>query len=240
MHLHTEYSYDGNYTLSDIAGLAKKHGHSFILLTEHNDDFNDDKMKRFVSACKHFSSDSMLIIPGLEVNCDFGRHILALGVTRRIETASPDHVVESIKENGGLAIIPHPCLYQFRSFLASAENLNGVEVWNSRYDGTWAPNPRSFSLLRRLRHENPNIFAYAGQDAHSLSDVSDLRVTMELESITEYEILFSLARGRFTVGKRKTLFDAGGTMTRTQKAFFEIAAAAALARNFLTRTRKNQ
>ena len=226
MHIHTDYSYDGRDSLQEVARLAKRKGYGFLLLTEHNDDFSDEKMQRFVAECERLSTNDLIIVPGLEVNCDFGRHLLAIGIKKYIGIADPDKVIDKIKENGGLAILPHPGLYQFRSFLTSASNLDGVEVWNSRYDSKYAPNPKSFSLLKNLRKENPGIFAYGGQDLHSVRELDDLSLRVELARPSEFEILHRLEKGRFEVARKRMAIDSVGDITKTQKVLFDIVASA--------------
>ncbi|MDY6971067.1 MAG: PHP domain-containing protein [Thermodesulfobacteriota bacterium] len=226
MHIHTDYSYDGRDSLQDVAQLARRKGYSFLLLTEHNDVFDDEKMRRFVAECERLSTTDFTIIPGLEVNCDFGRHLLAIGIRKYIGMADPEKVIDKIKENGGLAIFPHPGLHQFRSFLDTASNLDGVEVWNSRYDSKFAPNPKSFSLLKNLRKENPGVFAYGGQDLHSVQELDDLCLRIELSRPSEFEILHRLEKGRFEVVRRRMAIGSVGDITKTQKVLFDIVASA--------------
>jgi len=225
-HIHTDFSYDGESSLEEVAKLAKKKGHSFLLLTEHNDDFNDGKMERFVAECEQLSTGEFIIIPGLEINCDFGRHLLGIGVRRYIPMAGPDEVIGQIRQSGGLAVFPHPGLYQFRPFLKSVNNLNGIEVWNNRYDGKYAPNLRSLELLKDLRIKNPGIFAYAGLDLHSTSKFDCLCLKIELAELTETEILSSLKAGEFRLLRKRTEIDSTGDITKTQKLIFDIAASA--------------
>jgi len=232
-HIHTDYSYDGESSLREVASLAKKRGYSFLLLTEHNDDFDDEKMERLVAECEQLSTDELVVIPGLEVNCDFGRHLLAIGVRRYIGMASPDKVIDRIKENHGLAVFPHPALYRFRSFFRSVDDLNGVEIWNNRYDSKYAPNLKSFDLLNNLRRENPCIFAYGGLDLHSTSEFDDLCLRIELEELTEKKILESLKDGRFKIVRKGTIIDSTGSITRRQRFIFDIVTSANMLREAL-------
>lgn len=221
-HLHTGYSYDSSASLKEITILAKKKGYRFLLLTEHSDDFNDEKMKKFVAECECLSTEDLIVIPGLEVNCDFGRHILAVGIKEFIGVADPDDVIDRIRGNGGLAIIPHPVLCQFRSFVTLTNRLNGVEVWNSRYDGKYAPSLKSFRLLSMLQKENPKVFAYGGLDLHSIQDFDDLCLKVELAMVTEQEVLQCLKKGNFKVARKKIVIDSSGDITRMQRLFFDM------------------
>lgn len=199
-----------------------------MLLTEHNDDFNDDKMKKLVEECEDLSTVDLMVIPGLEVNCDYGRHILAVGIKKNIGTDSPDKVIDKIRENGGLVIFPHPGLYQFRPFFTSISQLNGVEVWNIRYDIKCAPSLKSFELLRELRDINPDIFAYGGQDLHSAGNFDDICLKVELNEFSEKEILNNLRRGKFRIERKRTRIDSTGNITGRQRLFFDMAASVAM------------
>jgi len=225
-HLHTNYSFDGKSPLQEITNLAKEEGHSFLLLTEHNDDFNNEKMKKFAAECNRLSTDELVVVPGLEINCGLDRHILAIGVKKYIKTASPDEVIGQIKEIGGLVVFPHPGLYQFRTFMKSINSLNGIEVWNSRYDVRYAPNLKSFSLLKDLRKINPRIYAYGGLDLHSSSNFDALCLKIELLKLSEEEILSSLESGSFKIVRKRTVINSTGDITRSQRLFFDIAASA--------------
>ncbi|HNR13570.1 MAG TPA: PHP domain-containing protein, partial [Thermodesulfobacteriota bacterium] len=89
LHIHTTYSYDGRITLDDISSIARSKGHGFLLLTEHSDDFSPRKMEALREHSQRLSDKDFVIIPGLEVNCDLGRHLLAVGVTRYISEEKP-------------------------------------------------------------------------------------------------------------------------------------------------------
>jgi hypothetical protein len=228
MHLHTTYSYDGTASLREMVKAVRKRGFNFLLLTEHSNKFGAEKMARLTADCQRLSKEDFVIIPGLEVDCDFGRHLLAIGINQYIGMGDPDAVVEGIRESGGLAIIPHPVIYQFRSFVTSVAMLNGVEVWNSRYDSKYAPNLRSFALLKNLQQENPQIFAYGGQDLHAVKKLDSLCLQLEVPSLTERDIMHCLERGRFRVKRNRTVIDASGEITRRQRLFFDLAFSAHL------------
>lgn len=226
MHIHTTYSFDGVSSLEDLVLAAERKGHSFLLITEHSDDFDVVKMEMLVRDCQGLSSEEMVVIPGLEVHCDFGRHIVALGVREFIEKDSPDYVVKRINELGGLAILPHPGVYRFRSFLDNVDGLHGIEVWNSRYDGTASPNPKSFTLLESLREQNNGIYAFAGQDLHDVNEIDELCLTLDLECLNEYEILSQLRRGSFSIVRKRTVIQSDGTISKAQRLFFDLASSA--------------
>jgi aryl-alcohol dehydrogenase-like predicted oxidoreductase len=43
---------------------------------------------------------------------------------------------------------------------------DGIEVWNSKYDGRYAPRPGTFEMLARTKVRRPDVRAFYGQDLH--------------------------------------------------------------------------
>jgi len=44
MHIHSRYSYDGFFSLEELSELSKSRGYNFIVLTDHADDFDGEKI----------------------------------------------------------------------------------------------------------------------------------------------------------------------------------------------------
>ena len=80
VHIHSHYSYDGVDSIEKIARFFRKKGYRFVCLTEHADDFSNDKMDSFVNECRRCSDPDLLVIPGLEYRCNNLVHLLAIGV----------------------------------------------------------------------------------------------------------------------------------------------------------------
>ena len=60
-----------------------------------------------------------------------------------------EELVEGIHAQGGIAVLAHPPIGSINMIGAIKAKLDGVEVWNGRYDGTVAP--RADSSLAPLR-----------------------------------------------------------------------------------------
>jgi len=228
MHIHSTYSYDGKSSVQEIRETAKSRGYTFALFAEHSEGFDHGKMRDLVNECRELSDEEMILVPGLEIDCDFGRHVLALGVKECIVSEKPDLVLEEIKEKGGIAVLPHPVIYRFRSFFTNIQHLDGVEIWNSRYDGG-APNPKVFDLLQTLRDENEAVYAFGGQDLHDVAEMDDLCLALDLEYINECEILAKLKKGAFQIQRRRTVIDSHGSITRSQRLFFDLSSSVRMA-----------
>ncbi len=170
IHFHSNYSYDGRDNIRDIVAFLKSRGCSFVFLTEHDDDFNEEKMERFVEECEATSSRGFLVVPGIEFRCRNKVHILGLGLRKFVRREDPEGVATWIRDNGGKAVIAHPIKYQQNIGPKLINLVNGVEIWNSHKDSRFIPNYRMLELFRIWKKINPLIIPICGSDNHGVID----------------------------------------------------------------------
>ena len=65
-HVHSSWSYDGRWSLSQIAATFGRLGYDAILLAEHDRGFDAERWSAYRRACADASTESMLLVPGLE------------------------------------------------------------------------------------------------------------------------------------------------------------------------------
>jgi len=95
-------------------------------------------------------------------------------------------------------VIAHP-KDDFFSWIEGFEVLpKGIEVWNSKYDGRYAPRPGTFALLQRLRERAPQMQAFYGQDLHWKKQFRGLCVTVDCGALDPSAILAALAAGKYS------------------------------------------
>src|SRR5262249_22788379 len=147
------------------------------------------------------SSYSFLVIPGLEFALKGGSiHVLGYGITKRVRATNIEQLVDGIHEAGGIAVLAHPPVGSINMIGAVKGKLDGIEVWNGRYDGTVAPRADSFQLLRRVRMANPKAAAYCGIDLHKMGQVhKPVYVDVDASRLDRGEILRALRAGCFTL-----------------------------------------
>ena len=191
LHLHTDYSHDGRLGLEELRDLFLAQGLSFIILTEHAEDFNQSKARRFLEECRRLSTNNFLLIPGFEVEKD-NQHILEVG-------------------NGALRVLAHPHRGNFNVSPELVTGLHGIEIWNGHYDGKWAPRSKSRQLLLQLRINNPQLFAFAGLDFHDQRQLGGPLLQLSLESLSAEVILENLRSGRFIIKSWLELSSQGRT-----------------------------
>lgn len=197
IHIHSLYSYDGEKSIEEIKSIFRDKGVDFIIFTEHTETLGDSEITSFVSKCKSLSEENFIVIPGLEFICE-NVEVLGLGlsISKRLKFSGLNELIEEIQKNDGLAILAHPYKYKFSLDSASLKKLDGVEVWNYKYDGN-APRIGNINLLKRL--DNNSIFAYAGLDFHNDMQNIELYHYLTVEKINSEEIIKILKAGRFII-----------------------------------------
>lgn len=160
-HIHSKYSHDSLMRPGQILKQAKKVGLTGVAITDH------DTIRGSLEARRLEKEIGVTVIPGVEVLTDFG-DIIGLLVNEEIRSRGWDEVIDEIREQGGVAVLPHP----YREHpddpeLAKAVDL--IEVWNAR--STVEQNERALELARRLR--KPGIY---GSDAHTYAEIGNVSV----------------------------------------------------------------
>src|SRR5215467_15849372 len=171
LHVHSVFS-DGEESLDRLVETMRLAGMSFVAVSDHAEVFDDPRMPDYVGICEALCTGSFTVIPGLEFALHGGDiHILGYGITRRVRFKSVEALVDGIHEAGGIAVLAHPPFGTINILGTVRSKLDGIEVWNGRYDGTHAPRADSFQLLRSIRSLNPKAVAYCGIDLHKIGQL---------------------------------------------------------------------
>jgi predicted metal-dependent phosphoesterase TrpH len=129
LHVHTNFSKDGESSVEDILKKAEEVGLDVIAITDHD---TVDGAKKALSC-----STSVLVIPGTEVSTKQG-HLIVLGVTEIIPSGlDVVDTVEIARKLGGLLILPHP-YHVWRHGVARRKKagmavVDAIETFNSRF-----------------------------------------------------------------------------------------------------------
>ncbi|HTT25177.1 MAG TPA: PHP domain-containing protein [Candidatus Sulfotelmatobacter sp.] len=203
LHVHSTYS-DGEFTLAELKRIFTHEGCSVVGITDHADSFHEQKLADYTKECADLSDDQFLFLCGLEYSCEQKMHILGYGTTALVQTADPQKVIAAIEGSGGVSVIAHPK----DSMFAWIENLSvlprGIETWNSKYDGRYAPRPATFELLRRLRTLHPEMHAFFGQDLHWTRQYRGLFTHLYCDSPHREDVVKAMSQGNY-VGSKGTL-----------------------------------
>jgi len=134
LHIHSAYSPDSRSSVEEIIRNALRAGLQGISITDHNSFAGSEE------AMKAGRSDIM-IIPGAEYSTDMG-HLLVYFLRRGLEKLSLPKdaagryrwrdIVSSAHEQGALVFIAHPFKKLMEHEQAFWDEIDGIEVYNSR------------------------------------------------------------------------------------------------------------
>jgi len=196
-HVHSEWSYDGSWSLRALSEKFRRRGSRILMMTEHDRGFTPVRFAEYREACEEVSSDEILLVPGIEYSDAANRvHVLVWGSVPFLgEGLATGEMLEAVHSAGGVAVLAHPSRRDaWKSFEASwADRLLGIEIWNRKYDG-WAPSQTAPALLQTTR-----AIPFVGLDFHTERQAFPLGMRLEVPSaISEFSVLDSLRLRRCT------------------------------------------
>lgn len=188
LHVHTVRSYDGHTRAEDLPQIIRTKGLDGVAVTEH-DNFDPPKLME------------ALILPAIEISSRDG-HIIGLGVHEIIPSRLPaDETIQKIREQGGVAIIPHPydpvceCVKISRLKIRpdAVETVNAdalsfhISNWLARRDA------RKFKI--------PEV---GGSDSHIPQSIGDAYTLVDSASRSLEDIMDAIRMGRVRPEGRPT------------------------------------
>jgi hypothetical protein len=219
LHVHSTYS-DGEFTLAELREVYLAQGCSFVCITDHSEYFKSDSIGGYLDDLARNSDNSFCFVPGLEYRCDREMHILGYGATVLSSSKEPESIIRHIDAQGAIPVIAHP-KDDFFTWIEGFQTLpRGIETWNSKYDGRYAPRPGTFALLQRLRQRSPEMLAFYGQDLHWRKQFRGLCVTIDCHSPDPSAILTALAAGNYTAQKDNLQLPSSGIVPEALLAEF--------------------
>jgi len=238
IHVHSTYS-DGEFTLRELREVYLEAGCDFVCMTDHAEAFDEAGLRAYVSECRALSDERFQFIAGLEFTCDRRMHVLGFGVTALARATDPQEVIRHIKGEKGIAVIAHPMDTMF-GWIESFEELpDGIETWNTKYDGRQAPRPATFALLNRLQQRRPEMRAFYGQDMHWKKQHRGLFNVVDCDAPSREEVLRSLAAGNYWAMKGALELPASGALAGELAAQFgKVNEASARRRRLIKRAKK--
>ncbi|HEV2395670.1 MAG TPA: hypothetical protein VGS27_01845 [Candidatus Sulfotelmatobacter sp.] len=211
MHVHSTYS-DGEFTLDELREIHTADGCSFVCMNDHAEYFDNKSVQQYAQELRARSDDHFCFVMGLEYECERRMHILGYGATMVADTKDPQAVIRHIRAQRATAVIAHP-KDEFFSWIQEFETLpDGIEGWNSKYDGRYAPRPGTFALIQELRKREPNLKAFYGQDLHWEHQFRGLHVLMDCDALTPGPILGAIAAGKFRGSKEELEMPSSGVL----------------------------
>lgn len=231
-HVHSDWSYDGSWTLARLAEAFAKRKYHAVLMAEHDRTFDQVRWEQYCAACAEASTEQIRIVPGIEYSdAENLVHVPLWGSEAFLGCARPTgELLADANARGAVTMIAHPSRREsWRTlrpdWLALA---TAVEVWNRKYDG-WAPSSVSLALAKQH-----GLIPVVGLDFHTPRQFFPLAMVGEISApLNEAVIVDALRAGRLT----PTAFTQGQERFG-QGAGLEAASAAEFLRRAAAHTRR--
>ncbi len=204
MHVHSQYS-DGESSLPEIKKQAKGLGMSFVFLADHVSLIEDEaERQEFCEECRRLSDDSFLFVPGFEIATSEGYHMLAYNTEEVMEEdVTWRRVVDFYKEKKGVFLaLAHASQFSEKPPEEFLKSIDGIEVWNAKYDSKAAPNLKVMKWAK-----DSGLIPLAGSDAHSSFALGKLWVEIETGKLNAEAILDALRKGNFKASNGSLVID---------------------------------
>jgi hypothetical protein len=200
-HVHSDWSYDGKWSLHALAAEFGRRGYDALLITDHDRHFSQQRQDEHRRACAEASNNTVLLVPGIEYSDSANRiHVLVWGpVPFPGEGLPTDVLLKHVKAHDGVAVLAHPSRREAWQVYDPrwSDVLTGIEVWNRKSDG-WAPSRRALELTIAT-----GAAEFVGIDFHDSRQMFPLALECQAGcGQTEASILTSLRTRTFmpTVG----------------------------------------
>jgi hypothetical protein len=195
-HLHSTYS-DGEFSLGQLRQVLQAEGFRFGVLGDHAEALSNARLREYRAEAADLSDGEFSFVPGVEFTCEDGMHVHCIGVAFSSEERRPERLFAAIREQGGIAVVAHPREAHF-TWIEGWDLLpDGVEVWNTKYDGPRAPRPRTFELLARLRTRAPTLCGHYGLDLHWRTQPRPVSLRVDCVGGDIPAVVVALRDGRF-------------------------------------------
>lgn len=192
LHIHTKYSKDSRLELEKIINIAKKGGLNGVAITDHNS-FEG------VKAVKKLDLNEFFIIPGEEIKTNKGE-LMGLFLEEEVKSKRYLEVIDEIKSQGGLVVVPHPFdnlrSSRFKEVKKIKNKVDGLEVFNSRVIFN-----RANEKAMKFADKN-HLIKTAGSDAHTRFEIGNAYVKVEAWDLEEFRE--KLEKGKVNIKGKKS------------------------------------
>jgi hypothetical protein len=194
-HVHSNWSYDGSWSLERIATAFGRARYDAVLMAEHDRGFDADRWAEYRDACGRASTGRLLLIPGVEYSDPSNTiHMPVWGDIPFLgEGLEPQVLLTLAEEAGGMPVLAHPGRRNAVERLDPAllSRLVGIELWNRKYDG-YAPSRVATDLLS----ERPQLLKFVSLDFHTARQFHPLAMIFEIDGDLDAAAIWSALRSR--------------------------------------------
>lgn len=203
LHVHTKYSFDSFLEPRSLVRLALKRGLSVIAVTDH------DCIEGGLSAKREARKiEDLLVIPGIEVKTNVG-DLIGLFVYENIKSKDFVGSIDEIRDQGGLAVLPHPYNKHMGDIDLAATQVDLIEVLNGRISR--GKNEKARKLAMNL--DKPMV---GGSDAHTSFEIGRIRTRLYENPCNLHELKEILLCGKREIVGRESPFIVHGFSFATE------------------------
>ncbi len=242
-HAHSIFSYDGQKYFKDIVDWSKKETFDFVILTEHDYGFTEEKFEKYVAQCR--VNREIIFIPGIEYSfkCNKGPiHISVFGMDEFIDLKQrqmgiPDFL-EYVHKIGGVSVLNHSFRVIEELDCKCFELFDFIEMWNLVYDIKYAP---KIKIIEYSRNKKFNGKYLASSDVHKWLNKNKypyVKVYQNDTCRTEKGIIKSLKDGDYKIISRFWRIHPNGVCVPSSN-FFKILPKISLAHQVFYETLRN-
>jgi predicted metal-dependent phosphoesterase TrpH len=183
----TKITFEGLDSPRDIVRHAKRIGLGAVALTDH------DKSDGWREASREARRKGIVFVPGIEIDTQSG-HVLGLGLNEYIEGGMPvDETVESIHEQGGIAVAAHPFDIRSCGIKHEINKVDAVEVFNA------LSLDRISNVFTEKKARESGIPMVSGSDAHTLDMLGTASIDADFYDMNS--LLKGIAKGKVSFTK---------------------------------------
>lgn len=197
LHTHSSLSYDGRDSVDLLLEQAAAVGLDGLAVTDH------DEIEASLEAAEKADEYGLVGIPGMEVSSTAG-HVIGLGIREKVPAGlSFGETLDRIREQGGVAVVPHPFQKSRSGVMANISEselveADAIEVYNSRLlTGRGNRKAKKFAE----RHDLPQT---AGSDAHISEMVGQAVTRIGADERSVEAVLDAILEGRTSVEGKRT------------------------------------
>jgi hypothetical protein len=197
LHTHSKYSSDGWIDPETLVKTAIKKGLSGIAVTDHNTIRGGLKAKKF-------ANESFEVVIGSEISTERGE-VIGLFLSEEIISRNFLEVIDGIKEQGGVVVLPHPFDELRGNGLFPGNNdkklIDYIETFNSRcFRSKYNDKANKYAAKHHIK-------GLAGSDAHFANEIGNAGV-----NISYNDLNIALKKEDFTIfGERSSVINLGLT-----------------------------
>jgi predicted metal-dependent phosphoesterase TrpH len=218
-HVHSDWSYDGQWPLAAIARAFRRQRYDAVLMTEHDRGFDQERWDEYQRQCAAISAEGLLLIPGIEYeDPDNVVHIAVWGETVPFlgSAQSTLDLLQTAHRHQAISVFAHPWRRDAHLRYQNSWKplLTAVEIWNRKYDGV-APRPEAVAFATR-----EGLAPFVSLDFHTARQFFPLSTSVQVIGAPSPEaVIAALRTGRYEpqllgLSARRFTSGAGGAATR--------------------------